>query len=103
MDSLFQGTFTTLDVILCIGLLALVSLVSLRFELPYGYGLDVAARHPAARFVAGAAVVALSLRHPVLAVLGLVAVFFWIADVHLLSSSHSSHSSRSSRDATFGG
>jgi len=87
MNPLFEGVFTTLDVVLCVGLLALVGFVSLRFELPYGYGLDVAARHPAARFVAGAAVVALSLRHPLLAALGLVAVFFWIADVHLLSSS----------------
>ena len=41
--------------------------------------------HPAARFVAGAVVVGLSLRHPILAVLALIAVFFWIADVHLLS------------------
>jgi len=67
-------------------LLAFIGFVSLRFELPYGYGLDVAARHPAARFLAGAAVVALSLRHPVLAALALMAVFFWIGDVHLLSS-----------------
>lgn len=87
MNPLFEGVFTTLDVVLCVGLLVLVSFVSLRFELPYGYGLDVAARHPAARFVAGAAVVALSFRHPLLAALGLVAVFFWIADVQLLSSS----------------
>lgn len=88
MNPLFEGVFTTLDVVLCVGLLVLVGFVSLRFELPYGYGLEVAARHPAARFAAGAAVVALSLRHPLLAALGLVAVFFWIADVQLLSSSH---------------
>jgi len=81
-----ESLYTSLDVGLCVALLALVGLVSLRFELPYGYGLDVAARHPAARCLAGAAVVALSLRHPVLATLGLIAVFFWIADVHLLSS-----------------
>jgi hypothetical protein len=80
--------FTTLDVSLCIVLLGIVGLVSLRFDLPYGFGLEVAARHPAARFLAGAAVVALSYRHPVLASLALVAAFFWIADVNLLSSKH---------------
>jgi hypothetical protein len=74
------------DTGLFIGLLVVIGCVSLRFELPYGYGLEAAARHPAARFVAGAAIVALSLRHPVLATLALVATFFWIADVHLLSS-----------------
>jgi preprotein translocase subunit SecF len=81
---LFDGT--ALDVGLCVAFLAIIGFVSLRFELPYGYGLEVAARHPGARFVAGAAVVALSLRHPVLAALALVVVFFWIGDVHLLSS-----------------
>lgn len=81
---MFDGT--ALDVVLCVAFLAIIGFVSLRFELPYGYGLDVAARHPAARFLAGAAVVALSLRHPVLAALALIVVFFWIGDVHLLSS-----------------
>ena len=33
------------DVGLCVLLLAFIGFVSLRFELPYGYGLDVAARH----------------------------------------------------------
>ena len=81
---MFDGT--ALDVVLCVAFLAIIGFVSLRFELPYGYGLDVAARHPAARYLAGAAVVALSLRHPVLAALALIVVFFWIGDVHLLSS-----------------
>ena len=83
------GGFDTnklLDTGLFIGLVLFIGCVSLRFELPYGYGSEAAARHPAARFVAGAVIVGLSLRHPVLAMLALVVTFFWIADVHLLSS-----------------
>lgn len=84
MDVLFQDS-KTVDAVIAIGLLCIIGFVSLRFEMPYAYGLEAAARHPAARFVAGAVVVGLSLRHPILAVLALIAVFFWIADVHMLS------------------
>jgi len=84
MDILFQDS-KTVDALIAIGLLCFIGFFSLRFELPYAYGLEAAARHPAARFVAGAAIVGLSLRHPILAVLALIASFFWIADVHLLS------------------
>lgn len=73
------------DAGIALGLILIIVAVSLRFDVHYAYGLEAAARHPAARFVAGVAVVALSLRHPILAVLALVAVFFWIADVDLLS------------------
>lgn len=85
MESLFQDS-KTVDAVIAVVLLCCIGLVSLRFEVPYAYGLEAAARHPAARFVAGAIVVGLSLRHPVLAGLALIAAFFWIADVHLLSS-----------------
>jgi len=85
MDQIAPGT-SALDVGLCVALLAVIGFASLRFESPYYYGFEVAARHPAARFAAGAAIVALSLRHPLLAGLALIVAFFWIADVHLLSS-----------------
>jgi len=87
METLLQDS-KTVDAIIAVALLCVIGYFSLRFDLPYAYGLEAAARHPAARFVAGAIVVGLSLRHPVLAVLALIAAFFWIADVHLLSTLH---------------
>ena len=75
----------TVDAGIALGLILLIVVFSLRFDVHYAYGLEAAARHPAARFVAGAGVVALSLRHPLLAVLALIAVFFWISDVDLLT------------------
>lgn len=81
---MMQDSNTT-DALIAVVLLFFIGVVSLRFDLPYAYGLEAAARHPAARFVAGSAVVLLSLRHPILGILALIATFFWIADVHLLT------------------
>jgi hypothetical protein len=67
-------------------LVALIVFFSLEFDKSYVPALHNAARHPFARFVAGLGVVYLAEVDPLLAVLSLVVVFFWIADVNLLSS-----------------
>lgn len=67
-------------------LVTLVIMFSLRFDRPYGSTLHSAARHPLARFIAGLTVVGLAAYDPMLGVLALLVVFFWIADVNLLSS-----------------
>ena len=67
-------------------LVALIVFFSLEFDKPYMPAVHAAARHPVARLVAGAAVVYLATISPLLATLALVVVFFWIADVNLLSS-----------------
>ena len=67
-------------------LVALIVVFSLDFDKAYLPALHNAARHPLARFAAGLAVVALAEYNPLLSILSLLVVFFWIADVNLLSS-----------------
>lgn len=67
-------------------LVALIVFFSLEFDKSYLPALHTAARHPFARFIAGLGVVYLADVNPLLSVLSLIVVFFWIADVNLLSS-----------------
>lgn len=67
-------------------LVALIVFFSLEFDKSYAPALHNAARHPLARFIAGIGVVYLADRDPLLGILSLIVVFFWIADVNLLSS-----------------
>jgi hypothetical protein len=67
-------------------LVAFIVVFSLDFDKAYLPTLHNAARHPFARFAAGLAVVSLAEYNPLLAILSLLVVFFWIADVNLLSS-----------------
>lgn len=67
-------------------LVGLLVFFSLDFDKHYANGIHDAARHPFARFLAGLAVTVLAATNPALASLALVVVFFWIADVNLLSS-----------------
>ena len=67
-------------------LVAIVIVFSLRFDRPYTSTLHTAARHPFARLLAGLGVVGLAAYDPMWGILALIAVFFWIADVNLLSS-----------------
>ena len=67
-------------------LTGLIVFFSLDFDKPYVSKLHNAARHPFLRFLGGLAVIGLAALNPMLAMLGLVVVFFWIADVNLLSS-----------------
>jgi hypothetical protein len=66
-------------------LLVLLFAFSLDFDRPYAEVLHNAARHPFYRFLAGMSIALLGALHPVLGLLGLLVVFFWIADVNLLS------------------
>ena len=59
---------------------------SLDFDKTYSFGFRGAALHPAARFAAGLALAYVAEKHQLLAAVLLVIVFFWIADVNLLSS-----------------
>lgn len=74
------------DAIVVIMLVALLLFFSLDFDRHYGSTFHTAARHPFARFLSGVGVVYLATLNPLYAVLGLVIVFFWIADVNLVSS-----------------
>lgn len=67
-------------------LVALLVFFSLDFDKAYFPSLHNAARHPLARLAGGAVVVFLAEKDPLLAILALIVVFFWIADVNLLSS-----------------
>lgn len=67
-------------------LVALLVFFSLDFDKLYGSGFHEAARHPFARFLGGLGVTLLASLNPILGALSLVVVFFWIADVNLLSS-----------------
>jgi hypothetical protein len=67
-------------------LVALIVFFSLEFDKSYIPALHNAARHPFARFIAGLGVVYLADLNPLLSMLSLIVVFFWIADVNLLSS-----------------
>ena len=67
-------------------LVAMIVFFSLEFDKSYMPALHNAARHPFARFIAGLGVVYLADLNPLLSVLSLIVVFFWIADVNLLSS-----------------
>lgn len=74
------------ETFLAVGLTALLVYFSTDFSKHYGSGIHDAARNPLMRFLAGACVVGLAHVNPSLAILALIIVFFWIADVHLLSS-----------------
>ena len=74
------------ETILAVVLIILILYFSLDFSKHYGSGVHDAARNPFVRFLAGVSVVALASINPMLATLGLIVVFFWIADVNLLSS-----------------
>ena len=67
-------------------LMVFVLYFSLDFNKIYANGFHDIARHPFARFIMGLCVVALANENPKLAVLAFIIVFFWIADVNLLSS-----------------
>ncbi len=75
-----------MDTLVAAILVGIVIFFSLDFDKYYGEGIHDAARHPFARFIAGLLIVFFASYNPVLALLALTAVFFWIADVNLLSS-----------------
>jgi hypothetical protein len=74
------------ETVLTVALIGCVVYFSLDFDKIYGNGFHDAARHPFARFLAGLCVLYLAEENPKLAILALLIVFFWIADVNLLSS-----------------
>ena len=67
-------------------LVALLLFFSLDFDKPYAAWFHDMARQPFARFLAGLAVAYASTYNATYGMLALIVVFFWIADVHLLSS-----------------
>ncbi len=74
------------DTMLALVLTGFLLYFSMDFHKHYSNGFHEAALHPAARFIAGLAVVYLSQSYPLLASILLMIVFFWMADVNLLSS-----------------
>lgn len=59
---------------------------SLDFDKHYSESFHNASRHPFYRFLAGILIAVLATHNPTLAAVTLIVVFFWIADIHLLSS-----------------
>jgi hypothetical protein len=72
--------------ILGVMLLVLLMFISLDFDKHYAPYVHDSARHPFVRFLAGMGVVLLATINPIHSILALMIVFFWIADVNLLSS-----------------
>ena len=66
-------------------LLAFLILVSLPFEKRYSRTVSELAANPAARFIAGVALLVLADYDIILAGIAFVVIFVWIADIHLLS------------------
>jgi hypothetical protein len=64
---------------------ACIVFFSLDFQKPYAPWIRRAAHNPIARLAAGLILLALGYVEPALAVLWLIIVFFWVADVTLLS------------------
>ena len=74
------------EMLLAAVLIGLLLFFSLDFDKHYGSVFHDAARQPFARFLAGMAVAVIAAINPLLAMVALTVVFFWMADVHLLSS-----------------
>ena len=66
-------------------LLALLIWFSLDFKKSYSFGTHELAFHPFSRFIAGLLVAYLATLNVTIASIALLIVFFWIADVNLLS------------------
>jgi hypothetical protein len=62
--------------------------ISFPMDVEYHDTIRRAAYNPMARLIAISVVVALSLYSPFLALLGTLIVFFWLADIQLLSRKH---------------
>jgi hypothetical protein len=74
------------EMLLAALLMGLLVFFSLDFDKHYASMFRDSAHQPFARFLAGLAVCVIASINPFLAITGLMIVFFWIADVHLLSS-----------------
>lgn len=71
--------------IIILGLMVIFILFTIDFHKHYTREFHVAARNPLYRFLAGISVLLLANMNPILGCIALSIVFFWIADVHLLS------------------
>jgi len=74
------------ETILGVALVGFLLFISLDFHKYYAPYIHDSARHPFIRFLAGLGIALLATLNPIHSVLALMIVFFWIADVHLLSS-----------------
>jgi len=67
-------------------LLICIFIFSLDFDRPYTATINKLAHHPAAKLIAGILLVLLAYLDPITAILYLIVIFFWFADIHLVSS-----------------
>ena len=74
------------DAIFAVFVIGALLYISLDFKKPYTGVANDLALHPMARFAAGVAVTLLASYNPIFASVALIIVFFWFADVNLLSS-----------------
>jgi hypothetical protein len=73
------------DTILTVTLIGVLLYFSLDFNKHYSPMFHKASRHPFLRFIAGILIILAAEHNPLLAGVLLVIIFFWIADIHLLS------------------
>jgi hypothetical protein len=71
--------------ICAIGFMGFFLLFSIDFHKHYTKEFHRAARNPLYRLLAGISILLLANMNPILGCIALYIVFFWIADVHLLS------------------
>jgi hypothetical protein len=74
-----------LETLLTICLVGLFIFFSIDFQKHYAREFHEAARNPFLRFLAGLFVLCIANVNPILGAIALSIVFFWIADVYLLS------------------
>lgn len=82
---------------LSVGLIAILLVFSLDFDRHYSFGIHDMALNPFARFIAGLLVAYISTLNVTAGSIALLVVFFWIADVHLLSFSLFDHNKNAER------
>jgi succinate dehydrogenase hydrophobic anchor subunit len=80
------GIALDLETVVALLFVGVLVYFSLDFDKHYSELFHNAARHPFMRFLAGLCLTLIASHNPVLASVGLIVVFFWIADIHLLSS-----------------
>jgi len=80
------GIVLDLETVVALLFVGVLVYFSLDFDRHYSDLFHNAARHPFMRFLAGLCISIMSVHNPILASVSLIIVFFWIADIHLLSS-----------------
>ena len=77
--------YSNYETLIAVILIVLLLFFTLNLDRHYTSTLHSAGKHPFIRFLAGAMIVFTATINPLLAMLSLLIVFFWIGDVHIVS------------------